>query len=215
MRITRVVSAFVVVATLTGSALAAEPLPLGQGTACVLMSEGEAKAKLGVKKRHVLACADPTGKVVRVVITRKGLVECSDTVQVASDGSTTNAEPCRSVTSANQATVPPVVNLSGEWVTDVDSPIGPVTCLSQVGQNGSTIDIFATCDVLGQPGNFSGSGTIAFKGYSFASFGRADIPQYGTCLNGGMSATVAPDGQSMSGTLRCDSLAVPFTARRG
>jgi hypothetical protein len=215
MRLTRVVSAFVVVATLTGSALAAEPLPLGQGTACVLMPEGEAKAKLGLKKRHVLACADPTGKVVRVVITRKGVVECSDTVQVASDGSTTNAEPCRSVTSAHQATVPPVVNLSGVWVTDVDSPSGPVTCLSQVGQNGNTIGIFATCDVLGQPGNFSGTGTIGFVGYTFGSFGTANIPQYGTCLNGGMSATVAPDGQSMSGTLRCNSLVVPFTARRG
>ena len=49
------------------------------------MPEAEAKAKLGIKKRHVLACADPTGKVVRVVITRRGLVECSDSVQVGSD----------------------------------------------------------------------------------------------------------------------------------
>src|SRR5262245_51285492 len=129
MRITRVVLAFVVIAMLGGKALAAEALPLGQGTACVLMPEAEAKAKLGVKKRHVLACADPTGKVVRVVITRKGTVECSDAVQVASDGSTANDKPCRSVSSAHEATVPPLVNLTGSWVTDADTPIGPVQCL--------------------------------------------------------------------------------------
>jgi len=214
MRITRVVLAFVVIAILGGRALAAEALPLGAGTACVLMPEAEAKAKLGVKKRHVLACADPTGKVVRVVITRKGLVECSDSVQVASDGSGTNTEPCRAVSTAHEATVPPVVNLTGSWVTDVDSLIGPVRCDTQVGQNGSTIDIFASCDVLGQPGNFTGSGTIAFVGYTFLAQGSAVIPQYGTCFNGGMNATVAPDGQSITGTLRCDSLEVPFRSHR-
>jgi hypothetical protein len=214
MRITRVVLAFVVIAMLGARALAAEALPLGEGTACVLMSEAEAKAKLGVKKRHVLACADTTGKVVRVVITRKGTVECSDAVQVAGDGSTANAQPCGAISRAHEATVPPLVNLTGVWVTDVDSLIGPVQCLSQVGQNGNTIDIFASCDVLGQPGNFTGTGTIVFKGYRLASFGRAQIPQYGTCLDGGMSAEVTPDGQSMTGTLRCNSLEVPFRAHR-
>ena len=214
MRITRVVLAFVVIAMLGGRALAAEPLPLGEGTACVLMPEVEAKAKLGVKKRHVLACADTTGKVVRVVITRKGTVECSDQVQVASDGSTANDKPCRAVSSAHEATVPPLFNLTGSWVTDVDSGSDPVHCLSRVGQNGSTIDIFAECDVLGQPGSFTGTGTIVFKGYRLDAFGRAEIPLYGTCLNGGMSAEVAPDGQSMTGTLRCNSLEVPFRAHR-
>ncbi len=214
MRIMSLVSAFVVVAIAVGRALAAEPLPLGQGTACVLMPEAEAKAKLGVKKRHVLACADPTGKVVRVVITRKGVVECSDSVQIASDGSGSTAAPCQAVSSAHEATVPPVVNLTGPWVTDVDSLIGPVTCVSQVGQNGSAIDIVATCDVLGQPGDFSGSGVIAFKGYTFAAFGTAVIPVYGSCFDSRMSATVAPDGQSMSGQLRCNSLVVDFRAHR-
>jgi hypothetical protein len=214
MRVTRVMLAFVVIALPGERALAAEALPLGAGTACVLMPEAEAKAKLGVKKRHVLACADTTGKVVRVVITRKGVVECSDTVQVASDGSTANGQPCRAVSSAHEATVPPLVNLDGSWVTDVDSLIGPVQCLSRVGQNGNTIDIFASCDVLGQPGNFTGSGTIGFVGYRFAAFGRADIPQYGTCLDGRMSADVTPDGQSMTGTLSCGSLEVPFRAYR-
>jgi hypothetical protein len=214
MRITRVVLAFVVIAMLGGRALAAEALPLGPGTACVLMPEAEAKAKLGVKKRHVLACADTTGQVVRVVITRKGQVECNDTVQVASDGSGENAQPCHAVSSAHQSTVPPVVNLTGVWTTDVDSLIGPVRCVSQVGQNGNLIDIFASCDVLGQPGNFTGSGTIGFVGYTFVAGGSAVIPQYGTCFNGGMTATVTPDGQSMSGTLRCDSLEVPFSAHR-
>src|SRR5262245_33663921 len=189
MRITRVVLAFVVIAMLGGRALAAEALPLGQGTACVLMPEAEAKAKLGVKRSHVLACADPTGKVVRVVITRKGVVECSDSVQVATDGSGSAAAPCQAVSSAHAGTVPPVVNLSGAWVTDVDvtgvdSSIGRVTCLSQVGQNGGAIDITATCEVLGQPGNFSGSGVIAFKGLTFASFGSAVIPVYGPCSDG-------------------------------
>jgi hypothetical protein len=214
MRITRVVLAFVVIAVTGGRALAAKPLELGPGTACVLMPESEAKAKLGVKKRHVLACADTTGKVVRVVITRKGDVECSDAVQVASDGTTSNAQPCGAVSSAHEATVPPVVNLTGHWVTDVESTIGSVRCDSQVGQNGNTIDIFASCDVLGQPGNFTGTGTIGFVGHTFGAFGRAEIPVYGTCLNGGMRGTVAPDGQSMSGTLRCNTLEVPFSAHR-
>jgi hypothetical protein len=214
MRIMSLVSAFVVVAIAVGRALAAEPLPLGQGTACVLMPEAEAKAKLGVKKRHVLACADPTGKVVRVVITRKGLVECSDSVQIASDGSGSTAAPCQAVSSAHEATVPPVVNLTGPWVTDVDSPIGPVTCISQVGQNGGAIEIGATCDILGQPGDFSGSGIIAFKGYTFAAFGSAVIPQYGPCFDSRMSANVAPDGQSMSGQLRCGSIVLEFRAHR-
>jgi hypothetical protein len=214
MRITRVVLAFVVIAIAGGRALAAEALPLGDGTACVLMPEAEAKAKLGVKKRHVLACADTTGKIVRVVITRKGAVECSDSVQVAGDGSTANGQPCRAVSSAHAATVPPLVNLTGSWVTDVDSLIGPVQCLSQVGQNGKTIDIFASCDVLGQPGNFTGSGDIAFAGYTFLAQGSADIPVYGSCFNGGMTATVTPDGQSMTGMLRCGSLEVPFRAHR-
>ena len=215
MRVTRLVLAFVAIALLGERAFGAETLPLGDGTACVLISEPEAKAKLGVKKRHVLACADTTGKVVRVVITRKGTVECSDAVQVASDGSTAaNGKPCRAVSSAHQASVPPLVNLTGSWVTDVDSLIGPVQCLSQVGQSGNTIDIFASCDVLGQPGNFTGTGTIGFVGYTFGAAGSAVIPQYGTCFNGGMTATVAPDGQSMSGTLRCDSLEVPFSAHR-
>src|SRR4030095_7690859 len=103
MRIARVVLACVVIGMLGGRALAAEALPLGEGTACVLMPESEAKAKLGVKKRHVLACADPTGKVGRVVITRKGLVECSDSVQVASDGSGSAAAPCQAISSAHEA----------------------------------------------------------------------------------------------------------------
>ena len=213
MRITRVVLAFVVIAMLGGRALAAEALPLGEGTACVLMPEAEAKAKLGVKKRHVLACADPTGKVVRVVITRKGVVECSDAVQVASDGSTANGQPCRAVSSAHAATVPPLVNLTGSWVTNIDT-IDAVQCLSRVGQNGNTIDIFASCDFLGQSGNFTGTGTIVFKGYKLDAFGRAEIPLYGTCLNGGISAEVTPDGQSMTGTLRCTPLEVPFRAHR-
>ena len=219
MRITRVVLAFVVIAMTGGRALAAKALELGPGTACVLMSESEATAKLGVKKRHVLACADPTGNVVRVVITRKGVVECSDSVQVASDGSGSITAPCGAIGRAHETTVPPVVNLSGAWVTDVDvsavdSSIGPVTCVSQVGQNGGAIDIVATCDVLGQPGEFSGSGVIAFKGYTFAAFGTAVIPVYGPCSDGRMSATVTPDGQSMSGKLRCNSLEVEFRAHR-
>jgi hypothetical protein len=214
MRITRVVLAFVVIAMAGERALAATALPLGPGTACVLMPESEATAKLGVKKRHVLACADVTGKVVRVVITRKGLVECTDTVQVASDGSGANAQPCHAVSSAHESTVPPVVNLTGSWATDVDTPIGPVRCATQVGQNGSTIDIVASCDVAGQPGNFTGSGAIAFVGYRFLAQGSAEIPQYGTCTNGGMNATVEPDGQSITGTLRCDSIEVPFSSHR-
>src|SRR5437867_6039701 len=61
----------------------AETLPLGPGTACVLVPEHEAKAMLGVKKRHLLACADSTGKVIRVVLTRRGKLDCIDGVQVA------------------------------------------------------------------------------------------------------------------------------------
>jgi hypothetical protein len=214
MRITRIVSAFVVVAVLVGRALAAEPLSLGQGTACVLMPEREAKAKLGVKKRHVLACADATGKVVRVVITRKGTVECSDAVQVASDGSATNAAPCRAVKSAHEATVPPVVNISGAWATNVDTLDGLVTCVSQVAQDGGAITVAATCDIFGFPGDFSGSGSIAFEGYTFSARGPAYVPGWGPCGIGGIDATIAPDGQSMSGTLTCDSIVVTFSARR-
>ena len=214
MRITRVVLAFVVTVMLGDRAIAAEALPLGPGTACVLMPEAEAKAKLGVKKRHVLACADPTGKVVRVVITRKGLVECSDSVEMASDGSRSTAAPCQAVSKAHEAAVPPVVNLTGAWVTDVDSPVGLVTCVSQIGQNGSAIDIVATCDILGQPGEFTGNGTIGFAGFRFGSIGRAVIPQWGTCTDGGMRGTVAPDGQSMSGQLNCGSIVLEFRARR-
>jgi hypothetical protein len=191
---------------------AAQPLSLGQGTACVLMAEREAKAMLGTRKRHVLACAGPTGTVVRVVISRKGTVECTDAVQVGGDGSTSTAgPPCRAVTTAHEGTVPPVVNLTGAWITDVDSLIGPVHCLSQVEQDGAAIYIGATCDIGGE---FTGNGTIDFEGYAFTSQGSAQVPVYGYCAAGSMAATVGPDGQSMSGTLACDGLIIPFTAHR-
>src|SRR5258706_9488014 len=153
---------------------AAQPLSLGQGTACVLMAEREAKAMLGTRKRHVLACAGPTGTVVRVVISRKGTVECTDAVQVGGDGSTSTAgPPCRAVTTAHEGTVPPVVNLTGAWITDVDSLIGPVHCLSQVEQDGAAIYIGATCDI---GGGGIGKRGIGIQGESFPSHGSGPGP---------------------------------------
>ncbi len=201
------------VLSLTGAATlrGATPLSLGLGTACVLMPEREAKVMLGVKKRHVLACAGPTGSVVRVIITRKGAVECTDAVQVGRDGSTTGiGAPCGVVASASRTVVPPVVNLSGSWRTNVDSTIGPVSCLSQVGQDGTSITIAAVCSV----GEFTGSGAIDFDGLKFTSRGSAQVPIYGFCPDGAMDATITPDGQSMMGTLSCGFLTVTFSAHR-
>ena len=71
---------------LTWPSSASTTVPLGAGTACVMMSERDAREMLGLKKRHVLACANPNGTVTRVVLTRKGAVECTDTVQVNGSG---------------------------------------------------------------------------------------------------------------------------------
>lgn len=208
---TRALAVCVLTLSAADFALAAETLPLGSGTACVLMSEREAKATLGVKKRHVLACAGPSGAVVRVVITRKGTVECTDSVQVAADGSkATLGAACRGVAPSRRATIPPVVNISGSWRTYVDSLIGLVTCVSQVDQDGSSITIHAACDV----GDFAGTGTIDFEGSAFSSRGDAQVPVFGYCSGGEMTGTVAADGQSMTGTLACGGFVVTYSATR-
>jgi hypothetical protein len=212
MRVHRVLMASILVMALADAARAAQPLSLGPGTACVLMPEREAKQMLGVKKRHVLACAGPTGRIVRVVLTRKGNVECTDAVQVGPGGETANdGTPCKAVSASQRATVPDVVNLAGAWHTNVDSLIGPVVCTSQVVQDGSFIAITATCDIGGQ---FTGTGSIEFDGFKFDSHGTAEVPIYGRCDDGRMSAIVAPDGQSMSGTLHCGFVEVTFRAFR-
>ena len=193
-------------------ARAETPVPLGPGTACVMMREAEAKRMLGLRKRHVLACADRHGKVVRVVLTRKGIVECVDAVQVAGDGSTaTVGTPCKGLTSSAQSTVPPVVNVEGAWHTEVDSLIGLVVCTTQVVQNADRIEISATCD-LGAA--FQGNGLVTFDGLTFTATGPAEVPYYGHCGSGRMDAAVSPDGQSVTGTLTCDSLTVPFRSTR-
>ena len=69
--------------------IAADTLALGAGTACRMMPERETREMLGLKKRHVLSCANPDGTVTRVVFTRKGTVDCTDTVRIDADGGST------------------------------------------------------------------------------------------------------------------------------
>jgi len=191
---------------------AAETLPLGQGTACVLVSEHDTKLMFGVKKRHVLACADPTGKVTRVLITRHGTVDCVDGVQVGRDGGgTVVGRACSGVRPSATAEVPPVVNLSGSWTTTVS---GLGTCATDVVQDGEAITITADCALGAFSGAFSGSGTITFRGFTFGSHGSADVPGFGHCDDGQLFGSVTRDGQHIEGTVSCYGSTLSISADR-
>jgi len=193
---------------------AAETLPLGQGTACVLVPEHDTAAMFGVRKRHVLACADPTGKVVRVLITRHGKVDCVDDVQVGRDGGgTVLGRACAGLRPTATGAVPPVVNLSGSWTTTV-STFG--TCATHVDQDGEDIRITADCELgpYSGSGRFSGSGTIRFRGFSFAARGSADVPFFGHCDDGELFGSVTRDGQHIEGAVTCLGATLSITADR-
>jgi len=200
----------ILVATLLASgtiARAATPLPLGTGTACVLVPERDAKTLLGVKKRHVLACADPSGKVVRVLITRRGTVDCVDGVQVGPNGKGSDVQKaCAGIRPASTGAVPAVVNLSGSWQTTLP---GIGLCDIQVTQDGDALTLSVGC-----PGTtLNGSGTIDFNGFSFDSHGTTYISGLGAC-DGRLVGTVTPDGQHTTGTASCGAFGVGFTADR-
>jgi hypothetical protein len=208
----RVAGAIGVLLLTVASVFAAETLPLGAGTACVLVSEHETKAMFGLKKRHVLACADPTGKVVRVVVTRKGTVDCVDGVQVARDGSgTVVGRACPGITPTAAPTVPPVFNLTGSWTTTV---YGLGTCATDVDQDGDAISITADCSLGAFSGTFSGSGTITFRGFAFDSHGSADVPGFGHCDDGELSGSVTHDGQHIDGQVSCFGASLSISADR-
>ncbi len=200
---------------LTSTALASTTVPLGAGTACVMMSERDAKAMLGLKRRHVLACANPNGTVTRVVVTRKGKVECTDTVQVDGGGAgSVVGTPCAGTERTAGPLVPDVVNLTGAWTSTI--PFVGGVCDTQMTQNGETLQIEALCSFVqyGSGYTFSGNGDITFDGFTFDSHGTAVVPIFGTCGDGRMTGVVSPDGQSISGTIACGSIVLDFTAAR-
>lgn len=197
--------------------LAADTLALGAGTACRMMPERETKAMLGLKKRHVLSCANPDGTVTRVVFTRKGTVDCTDTVHIDAGGaSTVVGETCSPKSQTAGPLVPDVFNLSGAWISYL-SAFG-ATCDTQIAQNGAEIAVDATCNVtaVGVPSGtylVSGRGGIVFEGHAFDIHAATTAPVVGNC-EGRMTGQVSPDGQSMSGTVSCGGFEFGYTAGR-
>lgn len=188
---------------LAGNVGATTPLPLGTGTACVMMSEAETRAQLGVKRRHAIVCADPSGMVTRVLVGRKGTVTCSDTVRVRASGRDMVGAPCAGIRAHDLTEAPGVVNLSGTWSVPPCSAI-------VVEQSGASISISSDCGIYG---TLQGSGQIDFDADTFRSSGSATLA--GTsCSRAGMNGSVSEDGQSIEGSIYCDQYSFTFIGTR-
>jgi hypothetical protein len=196
-----------------GTASAEVALPLGAGTACALLQQGEVHKQLGVRGRHVLACASPSGAVVRVFVTASGQVACLDHEQVGADGQpTTLGTPCvagPTATGAQARATAGVVNLTGSWNVQVFG----ITCEVDVMQNGDGLQVSGTCPAFG---SFAGSGTISFADHTFDSTGTVSGFLAPFCEPGSaqMSGSVTPDGQAVGGSLGCGAYSLAFTAQR-
>jgi hypothetical protein len=198
-----------------GIAMAGEVLPLGPGTACTLASQREARKTLGVRGRHVLTCASPTGTLVHVYVTRAGRVACTERLQVGGDGRMTPIGASCGGRVAGQ-TAPKAqdigepINLTGNWVVDA----GVATCTVSVVQDGDTLSVDGTC-----PGNgtLGGSGTISFMDRTFATEGPASggiASQYCPGETVRMTGQVSPDGQTVDGTVTCGVYTLSFRSQR-
>jgi hypothetical protein len=190
-----------------------QALPLGKGTACAMLRQGEVRKELGVRGRHVLTCASPSGDVVRVFLTATGKVTCIDREQVGADGKATmlgarcvvgaTATPAASVAKAG------VVNLTGSWNVSVFG----TTCQVDVVQDGDGLQVNGTCPLFGQ---FAGTGSISFADHTFDSTGTVSGFLEDLCQleSARMSGTVTADGQGVQGSVGCGSESLGFTAVR-
>ena len=201
---------------ITGVAAAGEVLPLGPGTACTLTSQAEVRRTLGVRGRHVLSCASPSGTIVRAYLTRRGRVACSERLQVGSDGGLTPiGASCGgragSGTAVDVQNAAEPINLSGTWSVDVSFV---ASCTVSVVQDGDDLTLTGTCPGFGTLG---GTGKISFSERTFTTDGSASgsIPdQYCPGATVHMTGSVAPDGQTADGSLTCGSYSLSFYSRR-
>ena len=200
---------------LAGIAVAGQALSLGAGTACTLASQREARKTLGVRGKHVLACASPAGTLARVYITRAGRVACVEQLQVARDGRMTPiGASCRGVATGETASkaqdIGEPINLSGNW--SVEAAVA--TCTLSVVQDGGDLALDGTCPVVG---TLSGRGTISFTGQTFRTEGSASggiVEMFCPGEMVRMDGTVSPDGQTVDGNVTCGIYALSFRSRR-
>lgn len=203
------------VLALAGIAAGGQALPLGRGTACTLTSQREVQRMLGVRGKHVLACADPDGTLVRVYVSRAGRVACTERLQVAGDGRMTPiGASCGGQATGKAAPkaqdIGEPVNLSGDWFVDA----GFATCTVRVLQDGDRLTLTGTC-----PGNgtLDGSGTVSFTDQRFVTEGPASggiAAQYCPGETVRLEGTVSPDGQTVDGTVTCGGYVLSFRSQR-
>ena len=202
--------------TMSGVAAAGQVLPLGPGTACTLTSQAEVRRTVGVRGRHVLSCASPSGTVVRAYLTRRGKIACTERLQVGSDGRLTPlGASCVSRagngTSTNVENVGEPINLTGAWSVEVTFL---ASCTVIVVQDGDDLRLEGTCPAFG---TLAGTGKISFTERTFATEGSASgsIPdQYCPGAIVRMTGHVSPDGQSVDGSLTCGAYSLTFYSRR-
>jgi hypothetical protein len=197
-----------------GVAAGEQALPLGKGTACAMLRQGEVRSQLGVRGKHLLTCASPSGDVVRVFLTATGKVTCIDHEQVGADGKAIRlGTPCVAAATASPAASVPtagVVNLTGSWNVSVYG----TTCQVDVVQDGNALQVNGTCPLFGQ---FAGTGSISFADHTFDSTGTVSGFLESLCQleSARMSGSVTADGQRVQGLVGCGPSSLDFTAVRG
>ena len=209
------VRAVLISLTMAGIAAAGEVLPLGPGTACTLTSQAEVRRTFGVRGRHVLSCASPSGTIVRAYLTRRGQIACTERLQTQSDGGLTPiGESCSGRagggTRANFQDVAEPINLSGDWSVDVSFAL----CAVSVIQDGDELTLTGTCPGFGTLG---GTGKISFTERTFTTEGTASgsIPdEYCPGASVRMTGHVSPDGQTADGSVTCGVYSLSFYSRR-